>query len=199
MKSFVPANAIAAVISVTSTMAHALCHRAFASCSRSISVSFSLLLPTCFPHSKFSFFCTSANTPYIKGIHSFSHQRREENQLHKFILILLYFDEKIKCISVTYIAIYVQTCDPPPIFLVNLTNSTELDSNLYNYFAFFGINPLYFVQLLKFTYLLYWNFNPIFFAIKPCVSCRALHFQITALMCVINLHVFFKILSSRLK
>lgn len=52
-------------MSVTSTMAHALCHRAFASCSRSISVSFSLLLPTCFPHSKFSFFCTSANTPPI--------------------------------------------------------------------------------------------------------------------------------------
>ena len=75
--------------------------------------------------------------------------------MHKFIYILLYFDEKIKCISATHIAIYVQTCDPPPIFLVNLTNSTELDSNLYNYFAFFGINPLYFVQLLKFTYLLY--------------------------------------------
>lgn len=48
-------------------MAHALCHRAFASCSRSISVSFSLLLPTCFPHSKFSFFCTSANTPVFWG------------------------------------------------------------------------------------------------------------------------------------
>lgn len=192
MKSFVPANAIAAVISVTSTMAHALCHRAFASCSRSISVSFSLLLPTCFPHSKFSFFCTSANTPYIKGIHPFSHQRREENQLHKFILILLYFDKKI-------ISIYVQTHDPPPIFLVNLTNSTEFDSNLCNYFAFFDINPLYFVPLLKFTYLLYWNFNSIFFAIKPCVSCRALHFQITALMCVINLHVFFIILSNLLK
>lgn len=154
MKSFVPANAIAAVISVTSTMAHALCHRAFASCSRSISVSFSLLLPTCFPHSKFSFFCTSANTPYIKGIHPFSHQRREENQLHKFILILLYFDEKIKCISATHISVYVQTCDPPPIFLVNLTNSTEFDSHLCNYFVLFSINPLYFVQLLKFTYLL---------------------------------------------
>ena len=54
-------------MSVTSTMAHALCHRAFASCSRSISVSFSLLLPTCFPHSKFSFFCTSANTPVFWG------------------------------------------------------------------------------------------------------------------------------------
>ena len=60
--------------------------------------------------------------------------------MHKFIFILLYFDEKIKCISATRIAIYVQTCDP--IFLVDLTNSTELDSNLCNYFAFFGINPL---------------------------------------------------------
>ena len=194
MKSFVPANAIAAVISVTSTMAHALCHRAFASCSRSISVSFSLLLPTCFPHSKFSFFCTSANTPYIKGIHPFSHQRREENQLHKFILILLYFDEKIKCISAIRINIYVQTCDPPDFF----GKFDRLDKVQLN-FVFFGINPLYFVPLLKFTYLLYWNFNSIFFAIKPCVSCRALHFQITALMCVINLHVFFKILSSLLK
>lgn len=195
MKSFVPANAIAAVISVTSTMAHALCHRAFASCSRSISVSFSLLLPTCFPHSKFSFFCTSANTPYIKGIHSFSHQRREENQLHKFILILLYFDEKIKCIPTIRINIYVQTCDPPPIFLGKFDRLDKVQLN----FVFFGINSLYFVPLLKFTYLLYWNFNSIFFAIKPCVSCRALHFQITALMCVINLHVFFKILSSLLK
>ena len=55
-------------MSVTSTMAHALCHRAFASCSRLISVSFSLLLPTCFPHSKFSFFCTSANTPDFFGV-----------------------------------------------------------------------------------------------------------------------------------
>ena len=194
MKSFVPANAIAAVISVTSTMAHALCHRAFASCSRSISVSFSLLLPTCFPHSKFSFFCTSANTLYIKGIHSFSHQRREENQLHKFILILLYFDEKIKCIPAIRINIYVQTCDPPDFF----GKFDRLDKVQYN-FVFFGINSLYFVPLLKFTYLLYWNFNSIFFAIKPCVSCRALHFQITALMCVINLHVSFQILSSRLK
>lgn len=75
----------------------------------------------------------------------------------------------------------------------------EFDSNLCNYFVFFGINSLYFVPLLKFAYLLYWNFDSIFFAIKPCVSCRALHFQITALMCVINLHVFFKILSSLLK
>lgn len=195
MKSFVPANAIAAVISVTSTMAHALCHRAFASCSRSISVSFSLLLPTCFPHSKFSFFCTSANTPYIKGIHPFSHQRREENQLHKFILILLYFDKKIKCIPAIRINIYVQTCDPPDFFLGKFDRLDKVQLN----FVFFGINSLYFVPLLKFTYLLYWNFNSIFFAIKPCVSCRALHFQITALMCVINLHVFLKILSSLLK
>lgn len=145
MKSFVPANAIAAVISVTSTMAHALCHRAFASCSRSISVSFSLLLPTCFPHSKFSF------------------------------------------------SAHLRT--PPPIFLGKFDRLDKVQFN----FVFFGINSLYFVPLLKFTYLLYWNFNSIFFAIKPCVSCRALHFQITALMCVINLHVFFKILSSLLK
>ena len=194
MKSFVPANAIAAVISVTSTMAHALCHRAFASCSRSISVSFSLLLPTCFPHSKFSFFCTSANTPYIKGIHSFSHQRREENQLHKFILILLYFDEKI---SVFPLCVLTFMCKhaTPPIFFGKFDRLDKVQLN----FVFFGINSLYFVPLLKFTYLLYWNFNSIFFAIKPCVSCRALHFQITALMCVINLHVFFKILSSLLK
>ncbi len=71
--------------------------------------------------------------------------------MHKFILILLYFDEKNKCISAMRIIFYVQTCDPPPIFLVNLTNSTEFDSNLCNYFAFFDINPLYFVPLLKFT------------------------------------------------
>ena len=97
------------------------------------------------------FFCTSANTPYIKGIHPFSHQRREENQLHKFILILLYFDEKIKCISATHISIYVQTCYPPPIFLANLTNLTKFNLILFDYFVFFGINPLYFVPLPKFT------------------------------------------------
>ena len=160
MKSFVPANAIAAVISVTSTMAHALCHRAFASCSRSISVSFSLLLPTCFPHSKFSFFCTSANTPYIKGIHSFSHQRREENQLHKFILILLYFDEKIKCIPAIRINIYVQTCDPPPpIFLVSLTGLTKSNlilcfSALTPYILFHYLNsPIYFIEILILYFL----------------------------------------------
>ena len=159
MKSFVPANAIAAVISVTSTMAHALCHRAFASCSRSISVSFSLLLPTCFPHSKFSFFCTSANTPYIKGIHPFSHQRREENQLHKFILILLYFDEKIKCISAIRINIYVQTCDPPPIFLVSLTDLTKFNlilcfSALTPYIlSHYSNSPIYFIEIL-FLYFL---------------------------------------------
>lgn len=150
MKSFVPANAIAAVISVTSTMAHALCHRAFASCSRSISVSFSLLLPTCFPHSKFSFFCTSANTPYIKGIHPFSHQRREENQLHKFILILLYFDKKV-------ISIYVQTHDPPPIFLVNLIQICVIIlrfSTLTPYILFhYSNSPIYFIEILILYFL----------------------------------------------
>lgn len=84
---------------------------------------------------------------------------------------------------------------PPPIFLGKFDQLVKVQLN----FVFFGIYSLYFVPLLKFTYLLYWNFNSIFFAIKPCVSCRALHFQITALMCVINLHVFFKILSSLLK
>ena len=160
MKSFVPANAIAAVISVTSTMAHALCHRAFASCSRSISVSFSLLLPTCFPHSKFSFFCTSANTPYIKGIHSFSHQRREENQLHKFIYILLYFDEKIKCISAIRINIYVQTCDPPPrFFWVSLTGLIKFNlilcfSALTPYILFhYSNSPIYFIEILILYFL----------------------------------------------
>lgn len=159
MKSFVPANAIAAVISVTSTMAHALCHRAFASCSRSISVSFSLLLPTCFPHSKFSFFCTSANTPYIKGIHSFSHQRREENQLHKFIFILLYFDGKIKCIPAIRINIYVQTCDPPPIFLVSLNGLIKFNlilcfSALTPYILFHYPNsPIYFIEILILYFL----------------------------------------------
>ena len=160
MKSFVPANAIAAVISVTSTMAHALCHRAFASCSRSISVSFSLLLPTCFPHSKFSFFCTSANTPYIKGIHSFSHQRREENQLHKFIFILLYFDEKIKCIPAMRISFYVQTCDPPPdFFWVSLTGLTKFNlilcfSALTPYILFhYSNSPIYFIEILILYFL----------------------------------------------
>ena len=159
MKSFVPANAIAAVISVTSTMAHALCHRAFASCSRSISVSFSLLLPTCFPHSKFSFFCTSANTLYIKGIHSFSHQRREENQLHKFILILLYFDEKIKCIPAIRINIYVQTCDPPRFFLVSLTGLIKFNIILYfsaltPYILFhYSNSPIYFIEILILYFL----------------------------------------------
>lgn len=83
----------------------------------------------------------------------------------------------------------------PPIFLGKFDRLDKVQLN----FVFFGINSLYFVPLLKFTYLLYWNFNSIFFTIKPCVSCRALHFQITALMCVINLHVFFRILSSLLK
>ena len=70
--------------------------------------------------------------------------------------ILLYFDEKIKCISATRIDIYVQTCDPPPIFLVNLTNSTEFDSNLCNYFVLFDINTPMFcsiVQIYLFTAL----------------------------------------------
>ena len=69
--------------------------------------------------------------------------------MHKFTLILLYFDEKIKCISATHISVYVQTCDPPPIFLVNLTNSTEFDSHLCNCFVLFGINPLIFCSITQ--------------------------------------------------
>ena len=72
--------------------------------------------------------------------------------MHKFILILLYFDEKIKCISAIRINIYVQTCDPPPRFF--LGKFDRLDKVQLN-FVFFGINSLYFVPLLKFTYLLY--------------------------------------------
>ena len=154
MKSLVPASAMAAVISVTSTMAHALCHRAFASCSRSISVSFSLLLPTYFPHSKFSFFCTSANTPYIKRntsvfpstkgkksvaqIYSYSTIFRRENQVY------FRYTHWHLCANMW----------PPPTFLVNLTNSTEFDSNLCNYFALFDINTPIFcsiVQIYLFT------------------------------------------------
>lgn len=71
--------------------------------------------------------------------------------MHKFILVLLYFDEKIKCISAIRINIYVQTCDPPPIFLGKFDQLDKVQLN----FVFFGINPLYFVPLLKFTYLLY--------------------------------------------
>ena len=71
--------------------------------------------------------------------------------MHKFIYILLYFDEKIKCISATHIGIYMQTCDPPPIFLGKFDRLDKVQLN----FVFFGINPLYFVPLLKFAYLLY--------------------------------------------
>ena len=156
MKSFVPANAIAAVISVTSTMAHALCHRAFASCSRSISVSFSLLLPTCFPHSKFSFFCTSANTPYIKGIHPFSHQRREENQLYKSILILLYFYISTRKSSVFLLHTLAFICKhvtPPRFFWVSLTGLIKFNlilcfSALTPYILFhYSNSPIYFIEI----------------------------------------------------
>ena len=65
--------------------------------------------------------------------------------MHKFILILLYFDEKIKCIPAMRISFYVQICDPPPIFFVSLTGLTKFNLILCNYFVLFGINPLYFV------------------------------------------------------
>ena len=109
--------------------------------------------------SKFSFFCTSANTPYIKGIHSFSHQRREENQLHKFILIPLYFDEKIKCIPAIRINIYVQTCDPPRFFLVSLTGLIKFNLILYfsaltPYILFhYSNSPIYFIEILILYFL----------------------------------------------
>lgn len=70
--------------------------------------------------------------------------------MHKFILILLYFDEKIKCIPAMRINFYVQTCDPPDFF----GKFDQLDKVQLN-FVFFGINSLYFVPLLKSTYLLY--------------------------------------------
>ena len=72
--------------------------------------------------------------------------------MHKFIFILLYFDEKIKCIPAMRISFYVQICDPPPpIFLGKFDRLDKVQLN----FVFFGINSLYFVPLLKFTYLLY--------------------------------------------
>lgn len=72
--------------------------------------------------------------------------------MHKFILILLYFDEKIKCIPAMRINFYVQTCDPPPPDFFGKFD--QLDKVQLN-FVFFGINSLYFVPLLKSTYLLY--------------------------------------------
>lgn len=45
---------------------------------------------------------------------------------------------------------YVQTCDPPDFF----GKFDQLDKVQLN-FVFFGINSLYFVPLLKSTYLLY--------------------------------------------
>lgn len=71
--------------------------------------------------------------------------------MHKFILILLYFDEKIKCIPAMRINFYVQTCDPPPDFFGKFDQLDKVQLN----FVFFGINSLYFVPLLKSTYLLY--------------------------------------------
>ena len=49
------------------------------------------------------------------------------------------------------ISFYVQTCDPPPIFFGKFDRLDKVQLN----FVFFGINSLYFVSLLKFTYLLY--------------------------------------------
>lgn len=71
--------------------------------------------------------------------------------MHKFIYILLYFDEKIKCIPAIRINIYVQTYDPPRFFLGKFDWLDKVQLN----FVFFGINSLYFVPLLKFAYLLY--------------------------------------------
>ena len=71
--------------------------------------------------------------------------------MHKFIYILLYFDEKIKCIPAIRINIYVQTYDPPDFFLGKFDRLDKVQLN----FVFFGINSLYFVPLLKFAYLLY--------------------------------------------
>lgn len=46
---------------------------------------------------------------------------------------------------------YVQTCDPPPDFFGKFDQLDKVQLN----FVFFGINSLYFVPLLKSTYLLY--------------------------------------------
>ena len=61
--------------------------------------------------------------------------------MHKSILILLYFDEKIKCIPAMRISIYVQTYDPPPDIFSEFGQLDEVQLN----FVFFGINSLYFV------------------------------------------------------
>ena len=49
------------------------------------------------------------------------------------------------------IIFYVQTCDPPPIFFGKFDQLVKVQLN----FVFFGIYSLYFVPLLKSTYLLY--------------------------------------------
>ena len=79
--------------------------------------------------------------------------------MHKFIYILLYFDEKIKCIPAIRINIYVQTYDPPPIFLVSLTGLIKFNLILYfsaltPYILFhYSNSPIYFIEILILYFL----------------------------------------------
>lgn len=79
--------------------------------------------------------------------------------MHKFILILLYFDEKIKCISAMRIIFYVQTCDPPRFFLGKFDQLDKVQLNLCfsaltpYILSHYSNSPIYFIEILILYFL----------------------------------------------
>ena len=139
--------------------------------------------PLVFPIPNFLFLHICEHPIYKRNTFVFpsTKGRKSVAQIYLYSTIFRLSTKKSSVFPLYVLTFMCKHATPPRFFWVSLTGLTK-----------FNI-------IFKFTYLLYWNFNSIFFAIKPCISCRTLHFPITALMCVINLHVFFKILSSLLK